>query len=109
MRTALVGGLLTLAAIAGIAVAGAQAIKPSAERGRAIAVGWCADCHVLAGEPAGPRNTAPSFAEIAQRFSDDTEILAAIIAYPHPPMRNIGLKRDDVRDLLAFIAAQPRR
>lgn len=79
-----------------------QAARPgNPDRGRGIAAGWCADCHALAAD--GPGKGAPSFAAIAERFADDTEILAAIIAYPHPPMRNIGLKREDVGDMLAFI------
>ena len=77
----------------------------AAARGKMIAVGFCADCHAVPPDPARPGADAPSFAAMAKRLPSDVDILAAVIAYPHRPMPNIGLHREDVQDLLAYIAA----
>jgi mono/diheme cytochrome c family protein len=76
-----------------------------AANGRAIAMTWCSACH-LVGPAAGAavRADVPTFSSIAQRLDMDADVLAAFIANPHPPMPNLGLSRQDIRDLLAYIA-----
>ena len=86
------------------AMAQAPAAAQAAARGKVIADGFCADCHAVPLGPARPNADAPSFVTMAKRLPSDVDILAAVIAYPHRPMPNIGLHREDVQDLLAYIA-----
>jgi len=46
----------------------------------------------------------PTFTSIARRLPNDAEVLAAFIIDPHPPMPDLGLSREDIRDVLAYIA-----
>ena len=73
--------------------------------GRMVAVTWCSACHLVGAEQGGAVNAdVPSFASIAQRLPSDTDVLAAFIAEPHPPMPNLSMSRQDIRDVLAYIA-----
>lgn len=76
-----------------------------AATGKAIAETWCSACHLV--DSAGGRQAsadAPPFSVVAQRLPTEIDVLAAFIANPHPPMPNLSLSRQDVRDLLAYIA-----
>jgi hypothetical protein len=46
----------------------------------------------------------PTFTSIARRLPTDAEVLAGFIIDPHPPMPDLGLSREDIRDVLAYIA-----
>lgn len=46
----------------------------------------------------------PTFSALAKRLPNDAEFLAGFITNPHPPMPNMGLSRQDIADVLAFIA-----
>jgi mono/diheme cytochrome c family protein len=74
--------------------------------GRALAMTWCANCHLVA--PPTANTTAagdvPTFASVARRLPTDADLLAAFIANPHPPMPNLNLSRQDIKDLLAYIS-----
>jgi mono/diheme cytochrome c family protein len=75
------------------------------DTGRAIAERWCASCHLVAPEQTSATTEAPPFATIAQRSPDEIAALAAFLADPHPPMPQMSLTRDEIRDLLAYIAS----
>lgn len=77
-----------------------------AERGQAMAEIWCSNCHLVTDDK---EQTAlvdvPTFTSIARRLPDDSEVLAAFIANPHPTqMPDLSLSRNDIADLLAYIA-----
>jgi mono/diheme cytochrome c family protein len=86
--------------------AGAQANLGGgiAVTGKAIAETWCSACH-LVGSDGGRQASAdaPPFSVVAQRLPTEIDVLAAFIANPHPPMPDLSLSRQDVRDLLAYI------
>jgi len=75
------------------------------EHGKAIAEAWCSSCHLVG---PGPDRTAlagvPTFSSIAPRLPEDADALAAFIIDPHPPMPELGLTRQTIRDVLAYIA-----
>jgi mono/diheme cytochrome c family protein len=76
-----------------------------AGHGRVIANTWCSACHLVApGENRAVVADVPTFTSIAQRLPTDVDVLAAFIANPHPPMPNLGLSRQDIKDILAYIA-----
>ena len=74
-------------------------------RGRIIANTWCSSCHLVeADENRTVLADVPTFTAIAQRLPSDAEVLAAFIIDPHPPMPDLGLSRQDIRDILAYIS-----
>jgi mono/diheme cytochrome c family protein len=77
-----------------------------AATGKAIAEAWCSACHLVGPTTSGQQASAdaPPFSVVAQRLPTEIDVLAAFIANPHPPMPNLSLSRQDVRDLLAYIA-----
>jgi mono/diheme cytochrome c family protein len=103
MRTILA---LAIAAVMATAAAAQQPTKGDSARGRIIANTWCSGCHlVAAGETRSVVADVPTFTSIAGRLPTDVDVLAAFIANPHPPMPNLSLTRQDILDVLAYIAA----
>jgi mono/diheme cytochrome c family protein len=83
---------------------GNAAEQVGAPHGRAIAQTWCSACHLVSSEQTSANVDVPTFSSIAQRLPTDAAVLAAFIANPHPPMPNLSLTRQDIQDLLAYIA-----
>lgn len=97
----LVGALAITGAVASMAWAQSRGVS---EHGKVIARTWCANCHLVSSNQTRANADVPSFSSIAQRLPADAEVLAAFIANPHPPMPNLSLSRQDIQDLLAYIA-----
>ncbi len=88
------------------AVPAAQAAGRSAE-GQQIAARWCAACHVVASDQVSANSDAPSFASIGSTLKTDADknALQLFLADPHPVMPNMNLTRQEVADLVAYIAS----
>ncbi len=88
-------------------IASAQTPLTDAERianGLEKAKLWCAHCHVV--EPnsgAVAQSDVPSFAGIAARPDQTLEKTENGILDPHPPMPDLQLSREQVRDLSLYI------
>jgi mono/diheme cytochrome c family protein len=80
----------------------AQAAGDPAQ-GKATAERWCATCHVVSRGGRGA-DVAPAFNTIAQQRND--EYLRGFLSRPHPPMPRFELSRQDIDDLVAFMAMQ---
>jgi mono/diheme cytochrome c family protein len=80
----------------------AQAAGDAAQ-GRATAQQWCATCHVVAPGGRGA-DVAPAFNTIARQRND--EYLRGFLSRPHPPMPRFELSRQDIDDLVAYMAMQ---
>jgi len=77
----------------------------SPERGQAIAEIWCSSCHLVTDSEQGTVLVdVPTFKNIARRLPNDTNFLIAFLANPHPPMPDLNLSRQDISDLLAYVA-----
>ena len=76
----------------------------NAGHGKALAETWCSNCHLVSSSQTQANADVPTFSSIARRLPADADVLAAFIANPHPPMPNLSLGRQDIRDLLAYIA-----
>lgn len=74
-----------------------------AESGKAVAEMWCSSCHLVSPEQTSAMADVPSFQSIAQRSDSEIEALEAFLADPHPPMPDMSLTRNEIRDLLAYI------
>ena len=81
----------------------------NASTGRTIAERWCASCHLIGPNQTQAMGDAPAFANIAERSPSEVEALAGFLADPHPPMPDMSLTRQEIRDLLAYIASLRRR
>lgn len=76
-----------------------------AGNGHALAKRLCSNCHIVDGEGAAATISAdvPSFAAIADLPDQSAERIAGRIVVPHPPMPQIELTRNEIRDLTAYI------
>ncbi len=91
---------LVAGATIGLGVAGAAA---DAVRGQIIAERWCAACHLVGPDQTQVLDGVASFSEVARREDVTADGLAAFLASPHPMMPDMGLTRDEIRDLTAYI------
>ena len=82
--------------------AGAQTIGDPAA-GRRLAEAWCAECHAIGRESAGPLLRGPSFADVAKRPKTTPLSLNVFLRSNHDNMPNIILKRDEADDIVAYI------
>ncbi|MFC3230817.1 c-type cytochrome [Marinibaculum pumilum] len=85
------------------APAAAQQLQPGdSDIGRGIAMRWCAACHVVRGAQASGGDVGPTFDQIAGK-GQGLDWLDAFLADPHPPMPDMSLTRQEIRDLRAYI------
>lgn len=94
---------LCIAMFACILAASAHAADPA--RGRELANQWCASCHLVSVDQTSATTEAPPFATIAGRSADEMAALAGFLADPHPPMPDLSLSREEIRDILSYIAS----
>jgi mono/diheme cytochrome c family protein len=73
--------------------------------GEALARRWCTSCHVVANNQPGPTGEAPPFRVIARTPDLDAGKLALFLLQPHPKMPDMGLSRQAVTDLAAYISS----
>lgn len=78
--------------------------------GRAIAETYCAACHAIGPEGDSPREGAPRFRELAQRFPLDNleEALAEGIVTSHPDMPQFEMAPDEIGAFLAYLKSIQR-
>lgn len=79
--------------------------RPDAASGRAIAERWCSACHLVVPDQRTATAGVPPFAEIARRHAGATGMLEGFLADPHPPMPDLSLTRQEIRDLVAYIGS----
>jgi len=84
---------------------GPELVKAEPKYGHALARKLCVSCHAVEPEPGtGPvQSDIPSFKSIANRRGQTRERLLNWLTLPHPPMPNIGLSRQEIRDLGAYL------
>ncbi len=91
------------AVLAGFAPALAQQ-QPNPREGERLARQWCASCHLVARDQAGPvPNSAPAFGSIAARPQATQGALRASIQMPYARMPQIALSRDEIEHIIAYI------
>lgn len=77
--------------------------RPDAAAGRLIAERWCVSCHLVTPDQRTATAGVPPFAEIARRHAGATGVLEGFLADPHPPMPDLSLTRQEIRNLVAYI------
>jgi cytochrome c len=92
--------LLSLPVLAAVAAHTAHA---DANKGAEIARQWCANCHVVGGNPASPvPQGPPSFAAIAHSGMTVDQI-RVFLSHPHGQMPDLALTRAEINDLIGYI------
>ena len=71
--------------------------------GTQLAERWCSTCHIVSDTQEQATTEAPTFQSIAERSPEAIDALAAFLMDPHPPMPDLSLTREDIRDLLSYI------
>jgi mono/diheme cytochrome c family protein len=90
----LVATLLSLAAVS--PSAGADAAN-----GLRIARRWCAECHLVTQDQSRAKADVMPFASVATRKT--AQEIATFLTDPHPKMPNMGLSRNEIADIVAYI------
>jgi cytochrome c len=96
-------GSLVLIAIAAPGLG--QSLSGNAQEGERIAERWCSACHLVSERQRRAPVDAPTFMAIAERSPEAIDALAGFLMDPHPPMPDLSLTREEIRDLLAYIAS----
>ena len=73
------------------------------QKGAQIARQWCANCHLIGGNPAGavPQGP-PSFPTVAHSGMTADQ-LRAFLSHPHGAMPDLALTRAEIDDLIGYI------
>ena len=100
-RSAWVPMLVWLAAAGQLSAASAQGWGDAAA-GREIADRWCAACHLVAPDQQQALADVPSFMEIARAADGDIAVIRGFLIDPHPPMPDMSLTRQEIRDIIAY-------
>ncbi len=95
--------LCSIGALASASPGFGQGLTGDAERGGLLAERWCSTCHIVSDTQKQATTEAPTFQSIAERTPEAIDALAAFLMDPHPPMPDLSLTREDIRDLLLYI------
>jgi mono/diheme cytochrome c family protein len=74
-----------------------------AAKGAQIARQWCANCHVIGGNSAGPVPQGPPSFQMVARSGMTADQLRAFLSHPHGAMPNLALTRAEIDDLISYI------
>ena len=74
-----------------------------ATKGEQIARQWCASCHVIGGNPAGPVPQGPPSFQMVAHSGMSADQLRAFLSHPHGAMPNLALTRAEIDDLISYI------
>ena len=92
--------LLALSVLANLAIGPAHA---DAAKGAQIARQWCANCHVIGGNTAGPVPQGPPSFQMVAHSGMSADQLRAFLSHPHGAMPNLALTRTEIDDLIGYI------
>jgi len=76
---------------------------PDVANGKELAEKLCASCHAVDGPSPSGNSDIPSFKAAANREGQTLEALANWLTSPHPPMPNLHLSRQEIRDLGGYV------
>jgi mono/diheme cytochrome c family protein len=83
----------------------AQPLPGDAASGKRLAETWCSSCHLVSSDQTSATTEAPPFAEVARRSEDEFGWLRAFLSDPHPNMPQLSLSREEIQNLIAYIAS----
>ena len=74
-----------------------------ATKGAQIARQWCANCHVIGENTAGPVPQGPPSFQMVAHSGMSADQLRAFLSHPHGAMPNLALTRTEIDDLIGYI------
>ena len=95
--------LYTLLALLVLALVAPHAVLADAQKGAQIARQWCANCHVIGGNPAGAVPQGPPSFPAISRSGMTADQLRAFLSHPHGAMPDLALSRAEIDDLISYI------
>jgi cytochrome c len=93
----------TLLALPVLAFLAARPVQADAAKGAQIAQQWCANCHVIGGNSAGPVPQGPPSFQLVAHSGMTADQLRAFLSHPHGAMPNLSLTRAEIDDLISYI------
>jgi len=81
----------------------AHSAHADAAKGAQIARQWCANCHLIGGNPAGPVPQGPPSFQMVAHSGMSADQLRAFLSHPHGAMPNLALTRTEIDDLIGYI------
>jgi cytochrome c len=91
---------LILSAVASV---GAHPTRADIARGGQLAAQWCANCHVIGGNPVGAVPQGPPSFQTVARSGISADQLRAFLSHPHGAMPDLALTRAEIDDLIGYI------
>jgi mono/diheme cytochrome c family protein len=92
-------GFLVAASVSLAAASPVAAADPA--NGLRITQRWCAECHLVTQDQSHAKADVMPFASVATRKT--AQEIAAFLTDPHPKMPNMGLTRNEIADIVAYI------
>ena len=80
-----------------------RAAHADAAKGAQIARQWCANCHMIGGNPAGPVPQGPPTFQMVAHSGMTADQLRVFLSHPHGAMPNLSLTRAEIDDLISYI------
>lgn len=98
------GAALALGVCLSAALPAQTAQAADVEAGKALALQWCASCHLVSNDQTTAASTSlPSFFDMAKDPSWDAGKLATFLANPHPQMPDMTLGNIEITNLSGYI------
>lgn len=82
---------------------GAHPARADADNGAHLARQWCANCHVIGNNSAGPVPQGPPSFQMIVHSGMTADQLRAFLSHPHGAMPDLSLTRAEIDDLIAYI------
>ena len=86
-----------------LALVGAYRARADAASGAHLARQWCANCHVIGNNTAGPVPQGPPSFQMIAHSGMTADQLRAFLSHPHGAMPDLSLTRAEIDDLIAYI------
>jgi mono/diheme cytochrome c family protein len=75
----------------------------AADNGAQLARQWCANCHVISNNSAGPVPQGPPSFQMIAHSGLTVDQLRAFLSHPHGAMPDLSLTRTEIDELIAYI------
>jgi mono/diheme cytochrome c family protein len=76
---------------------------PDIANGKALTEKLCVSCHAVDGPSPSGHSDIPSFKAAANKEGQTQETLTSWLIAPHPPMPNLSLSREEIRDIGGYV------
>jgi len=86
-----------------LALGNAYPARADADNGAQLARQWCANCHVIGNNSAGPVPQGPPSFQMVAHSGLTVDQLRAFLSHPHGAMPDLSLTRTEIDELIAYI------